>query len=147
VLAVERTGPRVALTGARGRIGRAIGPLLPAHWDVRATDLIADEGVGTLDVRDLEACRSAFTGVDAVVHLAAVPDPAASWQVLLPNNVVGAYNVAQAAADCGVRRLVLASSLHAVSGTPDGTQSRSGDQPRPGDLYGATKAWAEALGA
>lgn len=121
--------------------------MLPAHWDVRGTDLIADERVGTLDVRDLEACRAAFTGADAVVHLAAVPEPNASWHVLLPSNVVGAYNVAQAAADCGVRRLVLASSLHAVSGAPDGTQSRSVDQPRPGNLYGATKAWAEALGA
>jgi uronate dehydrogenase len=86
---------------------------------VRATDLTADERVGALDVRDLEAWRRAFTGVDAVVHLAAIPDPAASWQLLLPTNVVGTYNVAQAAADCGVRRLVLASSLHAVSGAPD----------------------------
>jgi dTDP-4-dehydrorhamnose reductase len=147
VLAVDRTGPHVTVTGAAGRIGHAIASLLPAHWDVRGTDLKAGERVGALDVRDLEACRRAFTGVDAVIHLAAVPDPAASWQLLLPTNVIGAYNVAQAAADRGVRRLVLASSLHSVSGAPDGTQSRSDDQPRPGNLYGATKAWAEALGA
>lgn len=49
--------------------------------------------------------------------------------------------------DCGVRRLVLASSLQAVSGYPAGWQSRSGDAPRPANLYGATKAWCEALGA
>jgi nucleoside-diphosphate-sugar epimerase len=147
VLAVDRTGPHVTLTGAGGRIGRAIVSLLPARWNVRATDLTAGEHVGVLDVHDLESCRRAFTGVDAVVHLAANPDPAASWQQLLPTNVVGAYNVAQAVADCGVRRLVLASSLHSTSGAPEGTQSRSDDQPRPGNLYGATKAWAEALGA
>jgi nucleoside-diphosphate-sugar epimerase len=147
VLAVDRSSPRVTLTGAAGRIGRAIVSLLPAHWIVRGTDLTADERLGALDVRDLQACRRAFTGVDAVVHLAAIPEPAASWQLLLPTNVVGAYNVAQAAADCGVRRLVLASSLHSMSGVPYGTQSRSDDQPRPGNLYGATKAWAEALGA
>jgi uronate dehydrogenase len=47
----------------------------------------------------------------------------------------------------GVRRLVLASSLHAVSGYPDGRQRRATDQPRPLNLYGATKAWAEALGS
>lgn len=143
----RRTGRHVTVTGAGGRIGRAIASLLPADWKVRGTDLIADGRVEALDIHDLDACRRAFTGVDAVVHLAAVPDPAASWQLLLPTNVVGAYNVAQAAADCGVRRLVLASSLHSVSGMPDGSQSRSGDQPRPGNLYGATKAWAEALGA
>jgi nucleoside-diphosphate-sugar epimerase len=61
--------------------------------------------------------------------------------------VVGAYHVAQAAAECGVRRLVLASSLHVISAGPDMTQSRANDPPRPGNLYGATKAWAEALGA
>jgi len=84
---------------------------------------------------------------DAVVHLAAVPDPEASWEQLLPANVVGVYEVAQAAVSCRVRRLVLASSLHAVSGMPDQTQARVGDPPRPGNLYGATKAWAEAIGA
>jgi nucleoside-diphosphate-sugar epimerase len=61
--------------------------------------------------------------------------------------VVGTYNIARAAVDCGVRRLVLASSLHAMSAAPPGYQMRSEDQPRPGNLYGATKAWAEALGA
>ena len=100
-----------------------------------------------MDVTDREACRSVFAGADAVVHLAAVPDPAATWEDLLPANVIGAYAVASAAADAGVRRLVLASSLQAVSALPNGTQSRNGDAPRPANLYGATKAWAEALGA
>ena len=103
----------------------------------------------------LDACRAAFTRVDAVVHLAAVPDPDASWERLLPANVVGAHQVARAAGECGVRRLVLASSLQAVSAapveivsaTPSGTQIRSTDPPRPANLYGATKAWAEALGS
>jgi len=121
---------RVVLTGAGGQIGQAIVPLLPADWDVLCTDLEARKD-----------------GADAVVHLAAVPDPAASWERLLPANVVGAYQVAEAAANCGVRRLVLASSLHAVSAVPAQTQVRTDDAPRPANLYGATKAWAEALGA
>jgi uronate dehydrogenase len=48
---------------------------------------------------------------------------------------------------CGVRRLVLASSLQAVSGYRDEVQRRASDAPRPANLYGATKAWAEALGS
>ena len=138
---------RVLLTGAGGLIGRAIGPLLPAGWDLVRTDVRASDGIRTLDVTDLAACRTAFFGADAVVHLAAVPDPDASWEQLLPANVVGAHQVAVAAGDCGVRRLVLASSLQAVSATPAGTQIRSTDPPRPANLYGATKAWAEALGS
>src|SRR6188768_3902294 len=138
---------RVVLTGASGRIGRAIFPLLPADWDVLRTDLEASGDIAALDVTDADACHRAFTGADAVVHLAAVPDPAASWEWLLPANVLGAYHVAQAAADCGVRRLVLASSLHVVSAAPADVQVRTSDPPRPANLYGATKAWAEALGA
>jgi nucleoside-diphosphate-sugar epimerase len=137
---------RVVLTGAGGRIGRAIFPLLAADWDVLRTDLEASEDVAALDVTDADGCHRVFTGADAVVHLAAVPDPAATWEQLLPANVLGTYHVAEAAAACGVRRLVLASSLHAVS-VPSETQLRETDPPRPGNLYGATKAWAEALGA
>jgi nucleoside-diphosphate-sugar epimerase len=138
---------RVVVTGAGGLIGRAIAPLLPAAWDLMLTDLRAVNGISALDVTDADACRTAFTGVDAVVHLAAVPDPDASFERLLPANVIGAYQVARAAGECGVRRLVLASSLQAVSATPAGTQIRSTDPPRPANLYGATKAWAEALGS
>jgi nucleoside-diphosphate-sugar epimerase len=138
---------RVVLTGAGGLIGRAIAPLLPAGWDLLRTDLRAENGIAALDVTDLDACRAAFTGADAVVHLAAVPDPDASWERLLPANVVGAHQVALAAGDCGVRRLVLASSLQAVSAAPVDTQLRATDAARPANLYGATKAWAEALGS
>jgi nucleoside-diphosphate-sugar epimerase len=137
---------RVVMTGAAGSIGRAVGPSLATRWDLHTTD-VASGGAEALDVTNLGACRRAFTDADAVVHLAAVPDPAASWSELLPANVIGSHQVAQAAIDCGVRRLVLASSLQVVSGYPDGQQTRSGDAPCPVNLYGATKAWSEALGA
>ena len=50
-------------------------------------------------------------------------------------------------ASVGVRRLVLASSVQAVSAYPESRQRRAGDAARPANLYGATKAWTEALGA
>lgn len=134
------------LTGAAGSIGRAVSPRLASRWDLRLTD-VAPGAAAVLDVTDIDACRGAFTGADAVVHLAGVPDPDAPWAELLPANVVGTHQVAQAAVDCGVRRLVLAGSLQAVSGYPHGRQTRPGDAPRPVNLYGATKAWGEALGA
>ena len=129
------------VTGAGGRIGRAVVPVLGSRWDLVAVDL------QDFDVADLSACRRAFAGADAVVHLAADPNPEAGWEQLLPANVVGAYTVARAAVDCGVRRLVLASSLQAVSAVPEPVQVRGSDQARPANLYGATKAWAEALGS
>ena len=137
----------MVLTGAAGRIGRSITPTLATRWDLQLTDVRADETVDRCDITDLDACRGAFGGADAVVHLAAVPDPDAPWQDLLPANVIGAYTVARAAIDRGVSRLVLASSLHAVSGLSARTQTRGTDQARPANLYGATKVWAEALGS
>ncbi|WP_380163428.1 NAD-dependent epimerase/dehydratase family protein [Jannaschia sp. R86511] len=138
---------RVVITGAAGSIGRNVSAPLRTRWQLRETDKVAADGVEHLDVTDLEACREAFAGADAVVHLAAVADPESSWDELLPANVIGAYTVAQAAVDTGVRRLVLASSLQAVAAAPEGTQRRSTDQARPANLYGATKAWAEAIGS
>jgi UDP-glucose 4-epimerase len=135
------------MTGAAGRIGRAVSSVLAARWKLVLTDLRVGDGVAVCDTTDLEACRAAFAGADAVVHLAADPNPSAGWDVLLPANVVGAYTVAQAAMDVGVRRLVLASSLQAVSGVPASVQVRGDDQARPANLYGASKAWAEAVGS
>lgn len=145
-LAVRR---RVVLTGAGGRIGRAVSPLLSERWDLVRTDRedAAGADVGVLDVTDLDACRGAFADADAVVHLAGNPSPDATFDELLAPNLLGPYAVALAAADAGVRRLVLASSLHAVSAVPQQVQRRPDDQPRPGNLYGATKAWSEAVGA
>ena len=141
---------RVVMTGAAGRIGRAVSPLLAERWTLLRTDregATDSTDVEVLDVTDLDACRAAFAGADAVVHLAGNPDPEATFDELQAPNLVGPYAVAQAAADAGVRRLVLASSLHAVSALPLGLQRRADDQPRPANLYGATKAWSEAVGA
>jgi nucleoside-diphosphate-sugar epimerase len=137
---------RVVLTGAAGRIGQAVAAMLAQRWDLHRTDLRPGADA-VLDVTDIAACRLAFAGADAVVHLGAVPDPDASWEQLLPTNVIGAHCVVQAAMDSDVRRLVLASSLHAVGGYPRGRQVRQADAPAPTNLYGASKAWLEALGA
>jgi nucleoside-diphosphate-sugar epimerase len=134
------------MTGAAGSIGTAIAPMLAGLWDLHLTD--RRSGVASvLDVSSGDECRAAFAGADAVIHLAAEADPEASWPSLHPANVVGAYEVARAAMDCGVRRLVLASSLQVVSGYREEIERRAEDPPLPANLYGATKAWAEALGA
>jgi hypothetical protein len=137
---------RVLITGAAGRIGATVRDHLAERWELLATDT-AGSGLPELDVTDQAACRAAFEGADAVVHLAAVPDPAAAWDDLLPANVVGVHSVASAAMALQTRRLVLASSLQAVSAYPAELQVRSDDPPRPANLYGATKAWAEAIGS
>jgi nucleoside-diphosphate-sugar epimerase len=136
----------VVVTGAAGRIGTVVLDELSSRWHIRATDLKPADGIEELDVADFERCLAMFRGADAVVHLAANPSPSAEWSALSGPNVDGAYAVAAAARECGVRRLVLASSVQAVSAYPEALQVRAEDAPRPANLYGATKAWAEALG-
>jgi uronate dehydrogenase len=136
----------VVLTGASGRIGTVVLDKLASRWHIRATDLKPADGIEELDVTDFERCSAIFRGADAVVHLAANADPHAEWSALKGPNVDGAYAVAAAARECGVRRLVLASSVQAVLAYPETRQRRVEDAPRAANLYGATKAWAEALG-
>jgi nucleoside-diphosphate-sugar epimerase len=136
---------RVVVTGAGGAIGRVVTASLAGRFDLVPTDVRGP--LAHLDVTDGAACRAAFAGADAVLHLAADPSPDAGWESLLPRNVVGTHEVAVAAAAVGVRRLVLASSLQAMSAYPADQQVRPDDPPRPANLYGATKAWAEAVGA
>lgn len=140
----------VLITGAAGRIGTALADYLDARGgerhELRLADLAeAGERGLVLDVTDLSACREAFAGVDAVVHLAGVVSPDSPFEAVLPVNVVGTYNVFRAAADAGVRRVVFASSAQAVEGYPLDVQIRTDMPVRPKNLYGVGKAFGEAL--
>lgn len=145
---------RVLVTGAAGRIGSALARAVADRWRLRLGDLepgaiVLPPGTGHaavhLDVTDAAACRAACAGVDAVVHLAADPDPDADFATsLLPVNVVGTEQMLAAALAARVRRFVFASSLHVVGGHPPGPPLAADVAPRPTNLYGASKAWGEA---
>ena len=147
--------PTVLLTGAAGRIGRAFRRIAGERYDLRLADskgisLAPNEDAERvdLDVADLDACRAACTGMDTVVHLAADPSPEAGfYESLLDNNVKGVFNIYRAAADTGVRRVIFASSVHAIGGYPTGFQPHRDTAPRPANLYGASKAFGETIGS
>ncbi len=145
---------RVLVTGARGQIGTdfASADAPPPGMDLRLTDLrpveVAGASVGALDIGDRDACHAACEGVDAVLHLAADPSPDADFRTsVLPVNILGTYNLIEAAVDAGVPRIVFASSAQAVAGYPLDHQVRESDPPRPANDYGVGKAFGEALGA
>jgi NAD+ dependent glucose-6-phosphate dehydrogenase len=110
------------------------------------------------DVTDEAVVREAVEGCGAVVHLAGDPRPSAPWDSVLSNNVDGTQTVMAAAVDAGVEKLAFASSNHAVGHyetderTPDiyreGNDFRldGTELPRPGNLYGVSKAAGETLG-
>lgn len=145
---------RVLITGAAGHIGQHFARSFHTVYDLVLLDLPGrlspDAAVlGTIveaDLRDLDAMKRAMAGIDTVIHLAGHRQAAAVWRDLLEVNIVGTYNVVAAAVSAGTRRVVFASSIHAISGTPPTVQAREDDPPNPDDLYGVSKVFGETLG-
>ena len=146
---------RVLVTGAAGRIGSYFAEHSHEKYDLRLTDLDFGERRGAMraygeilegDISDLAFLKRACEGIDTLVHLAGNPDPSAVWSELLATNIVGTYQACVAARAAGCRRIVFASSIHAVSGYPAGVQVKTNEPVNPGDVYGVTKCFGEALG-
>lgn len=145
---------RVLITGAGGRIGGSLAELLREHYDLRLIyrrqrpeePPVADWRV--VDLEDLPALADAMQGIDAVVHMAADPTVDATWESVLHNNIIGTYNVYEAARQAGVTKIIFASTNHVMGMYDrDGMWPIFADQPiRPDSLYGVSKAFGEALG-
>jgi uronate dehydrogenase len=138
----------VLVTGAAGRIGSFLRERLPSH-DVQLRlfdrDPLPDGIVG--DVADPAALDEAFAEpLDAVVHLAGQATEA-PWPRIRDANIEGTYQLFEAARRHGVRRVVYASSNHAVGFTRRGFEDLPADAvDRPDTLYGVSKVFGEALG-
>ena len=144
--------PSVAVTGACGRIGRALVERLASRGypltlvDRADSGLDAMGNIGTVVELNLadQPLTAVLDGVEVVVHLAGEASQDAPWERLLPNNIEASYHVASAAMRAGCRRLIVASSVHAVSASD--RRPVAPDAPvAPGDLYGVTKCFVEAL--
>ena len=141
---------RILITGAAGRIGSYLTRLWADTYDLVLTDIRQPETTlgfpfTEANLTDEESMCTLCEGVDTVIHLGADPRPQAPWESLLPNNVIGLYNVYEAASQARCRRVVFASSVNAILGYPEDSQPHTHMPPRPGNLYGATKVWGEAV--
>lgn len=143
------------VTGAAGRIGSYFARhhgqsnyrlRLMVRGDEKGIDALHNLGeVVTCDLSDLEGLKRITTGIDTVIHLAGNASAAAVWQNLLETNIIGTYNVCAAAKSSGCKRIIYASSIHAVSGYPADVQVKVNEPVNPGDLYGVSKCFGEAL--
>ncbi|MET7789246.1 NAD(P)-dependent oxidoreductase [Streptomyces sp900116325] len=142
----------VLLTGAAGGLGTLMRGLLPAYgYELRLFDATPIEGEPdaiTADLGDKEALREAVRGIDAIIHLAGI-SLEASFDKILRANIEGTYNLYEAAREEGVRRIVFASSNHAIGYTPrplPGDPLIPIDTPRrPDTFYGLSKSFGEDL--
>ncbi len=158
------------ITGSNGLIGTTLSQALGSLFNVSGfdvTDPPAESTVPTTvaDGSDLDAIMPAFKGIDAVVHLAANAPVETPWPDVLKNNIATTHNVYEAARQNGVKRLVFASSNHAVglfendepyksivagnySGLEPGgfTRVDNAVPVRPDSDYGISKVFGEATG-
>jgi uronate dehydrogenase len=144
---------RVLITGACGSIGTVLRPALREGLEeLRLSDLREPEGLvapetsAIADLTDFDAVQRAVDGVDAVIHLGAVPNEAA-FEVIAGPNLHGVYHVFEACRRADVQRIVFASSNHASGMYPVGVPLDGSQRARPDGLYGASKAYGEALGS
>lgn len=144
---------KLVLTGAGGRLGSYLRePLSKMAQELVSTDILED--VGQLypdetyvkaDLQDFQAMSEVIKGADMVVHFGAIGDEAPFEQIVGPN-IVGAYNVWEAAYQHNVKRVVYASSIHAVGMYPKNEFIGTDVPHRPDTFYGLAKCFAEDLG-
>ncbi|NPT35698.1 NAD-dependent epimerase/dehydratase family protein [Paraburkholderia xenovorans] len=142
---------RILITGAAGQIGRALRAGLRGHYTLRLADIAPQSPAGeheeivTADITQPDALLPVMQGVDVVVHLAGIPDES-TWEKIRDMNIDGCYNVFEAARKAGVKRVVFASSNHAVGFHRRDRMIDDTVALRPDSRYGVSKAFGEALG-
>jgi nucleoside-diphosphate-sugar epimerase len=156
---------KVLVTGMSGLIGEVVRKQLEGKYELTALNRRDVPSVECFraDIADPDAIQPAFEGQEIVVHLAAIARGNATWEEILHHNVIGTYNVFEAARRAGVKRVVYASSGATVSGwertfpygalvegrydavPPTWEKLTHESVTRPSGLYGCSKVWGEAL--
>ena len=142
---------RLLLTGAAGNLGKELRPRLKAYCETLRLSHRSEMGAaGTgeeiviADLSDADAMLGLLKDVDAVVHMGGVSTEQ-PWAPILAGNIVGAYNLYEAARRNGVKRIVFASSNHVTGFYRQDEVVSPRDPVRPDGLYGLSKAFGENL--
>jgi len=148
---------RIVVTGASGKVGRYVLDELHGRHDLVAFDVReparADVAYVKGDVTNLEHCRRGLEGAEVVIHLAAIPNPLNDpAERIMRINALGTFNVVEAAASAGVRRVVTASTDSALGFVfrkrdflPDYLPIDEDHPLRPQDPYGLSKLLCEEI--
>lgn len=143
------TRKRILLTGAAGRVGRLVRPLLQANYALRLCDVqplvsaTPDDEIHHCDLAEPGCAQRAVEGVAAVVHLAGLVAPAVSFAETVAANYHAVLNLLEACRHHGVPRFVFASSHH-IMGLHPPTEVSAAAPLAPDGFYGLSKAFGEA---
>ncbi|WP_043530356.1 NAD-dependent epimerase/dehydratase family protein [Litchfieldella xinjiangensis] len=142
---------RLLVTGAAGGVGQAIRPHLKTlAREVRLSD-IADLGQAEsheelvpCDLSDAQAVNALVKDCDGIIHLGGV-SVEKPWEGILQSNIIGVYNLYEAARNLGKPRIVFASSNHTIGYYERTTRIDTEVPHRPDSLYGVSKCFGEDL--
>ena len=155
----------ILITGGAGLVGSVLTKGLKDKFNISILDIKKVDGVDshTGDISNIESIMPAFKGIDTVVHLAGDRRVHGDWDSILNNNIIGLYNIYEAARLSGVKRVVFASSQHATGGFYDvepysfiekgeyeklPKDYKPLDETcriRPDSFYGASKSFGESM--
>ncbi|MEK7436694.1 MAG: NAD(P)-dependent oxidoreductase [Pseudomonadota bacterium] len=141
----------ILITGAAGGVGTQLRRELAGKYLLRLSDLRPlapgkGEKFARADISNLADALRITRGVDAIVHLGgySVEGP---WEGILSANIIGCYNVFEAARRNGVKRILFATSNHAVGYYPRSETIDHRVYIKPDSRYGVSKVFGEALGS
>jgi uronate dehydrogenase len=143
----------VLVTGAAGDVGTRLRKLLRGVYpDLRFSDIVEPKDLGKddnfvkADLADPHDVDKIVAGVDGIVHLGgySIEGP---WETIKRANIEGCYNLFEAARKAKVKRIVFASSNHAVGYYPRQRKIGLHEPIRADSRYGVSKAFGEALGS
>jgi len=139
------------LTGAAGGVGTALRDRLKANCEVLRLSARSDFGparegeeIVLADLADGPQVSDMVKGCQAIVHMGGV-SVEGPFDPILQSNILGVYNLYEAARLHGVKRVIFASSNHVTGFYRQNETITPAHPPRPDSLYGVSKAFGEDL--
>jgi uronate dehydrogenase len=141
----------ILLTGAAGGLGRVLRPrLIERYGRLRSSDIVdpapalAGEELVVGNLADADFVDRLVAGCGAIIHFGgrSIED---TFQVILQSNIVGTFHLFDAAKRAGIKRIVFASSNHAIGFHRRDQRLDARVPQRPDTLYGVSKAFGEDL--
>jgi uronate dehydrogenase len=142
---------KVAITGGSGIIGQHLRQAFQGKYTVTNIDRIeptenfANEHFCEVDLADLQSIIDSTHGIDCIVHLGANPKVDAAMPDLVNSNIVGTYNVFEAARLNKIPRVIFASTFHVTGGYPTSSFIEPDMPVHPDSIYACSKVFGEAI--